>query len=181
MILPDAAMDLRPEGPLRGASVYRRRRSRGGRSRAVWFCVDPQGVRRGRFVHRQRELSEATGRKIRNESIEIEIDAATGGIRSLTTVGESTARLGQQLVMTGLDRTHNANPSSGESACSNSNSTTAGLHSSRRHPGGSLVDPEQGNRLASFIQRFRLWAGRPILEIKITLSDRDSAWLKRAG
>ena len=44
----------------------------------------------------------ARGRQIRNESIEIEIDAATGGIRSLAAVGESTARLGQQLVMTGL-------------------------------------------------------------------------------
>ena len=31
---------------------------------------------------------------------------------------------------------------------------------------GSIVDPRQGNRLASFEQRYRLWTGRPILEIR---------------
>jgi alpha-mannosidase len=46
---------------------------------------------------------------------------------------------------------------------------------------GGLVDPQSGNRLASFVQRYRLWAGRPILEIEITLSDLDSAWLSRAA
>jgi alpha-mannosidase len=31
--------------------------------------------------------------------------------------------------------------------------------------------------LASFRQRVRLWAGRPLLELSVTLSDIDSAWL----
>ena len=44
----------------------------------------------------------ARGRQLKNESIEIEIDAATGGLRSVAGVGEPTARFGQQLVMTGL-------------------------------------------------------------------------------
>ena len=35
---------------------------------------------------------------------------------------------------------------------------------------GGLIHPQQGNRLASFTQRYRLWTGRPILEIEITLS-----------
>ena len=47
----------------------------------------------GRFV--------ARGRQIKNESIEIEIDSVTGGLRSVAGIGEPTARLGQQLVMTG--------------------------------------------------------------------------------
>ena len=37
-------------------------------------------------------------RTLRNESMEVEIDAATGGIRNLRGAKESTPRLGQQLV-----------------------------------------------------------------------------------
>ena len=46
---------------------------------------------------------------------------------------------------------------------------------------GSLVDPERNTRLASFTQRFRLWAGRPILEIDITLSDLDDGLARTGG
>ena len=44
---------------------------------------------------------------------------------------------------------------------------------------GTLHDPRDDRRLASFRQRFRLWSGRPTLEIEITLSDLDPAWLDR--
>ena len=46
---------------------------------------------------------------------------------------------------------------------------------------GKLIDPRNGNRLASFVQRYRLWTGRPILEIEITLNDLDPAWLEQAA
>jgi alpha-mannosidase len=46
---------------------------------------------------------------------------------------------------------------------------------------GSLLDPREGKRLASFVQRYRLWTGRPILEVEVTLSDLDPAWLEHAG
>ena len=46
---------------------------------------------------------------------------------------------------------------------------------------GSLIDPHQGKRLASFVQRYRLWTGRPILEIEVTLADLDPAWLEQAA
>ena len=46
---------------------------------------------------------------------------------------------------------------------------------------GSLIHPQQGNRLASFVQRYRLWTGRPILEIEVTLADLDPAWLEQAA
>ena len=127
-----------------------------------------------------KEGLEARGRKIRNESIEIEIDAATGGIRSLTAVGESTARLGQQLVMTGLVDAQRK-PVVSKMRSERFDLDYGGPALVQATSIGSLVDPEKGNRLASFSQRFRLWAGRPILEIEITLSDLDPAWLKRAG
>jgi alpha-mannosidase len=46
---------------------------------------------------------------------------------------------------------------------------------------GALVDPRLGHPLAAFTERFRLWTGRPILEIEVTLSDLDSAWLAQAA
>ena len=42
---------------------------------------------------------------------------------------------------------------------------------------GTLHDPRDDRRLAAFRQRFRLWTGRPTLEIDIELSDLDPAWL----
>jgi alpha-mannosidase len=46
---------------------------------------------------------------------------------------------------------------------------------------GRLVDPRQGGTLAAFEQRYRLWTGRPILEVRITLSDLDAGWLAQAA
>jgi alpha-mannosidase len=46
---------------------------------------------------------------------------------------------------------------------------------------GRIVDPRQGNTLAAFEQRYRLWTGRPILEVGITLSDIDAGWLAQAA
>ncbi len=101
VILPDAGLDLRPDGPLRAAQFT---------DEGVWAVVDlpafgfawvPKEADLGRPPASTVALS-TRGRQLRNESIEIEIDAVTGGIRSVAGVGESTARLGQQLVMTGL-------------------------------------------------------------------------------
>ena len=44
---------------------------------------------------------------------------------------------------------------------------------------GTIHDPKDDRRLASFRQRLRLWAGRPTLEIDIELSDLDPAWLAK--
>ena len=179
VILPDAALDLRPEGPLRAAqftdegsapsSTSRRSASRGFPRRPTWAVRPPSTG----------GLS-ARGRKLRNESIEIEIDAATGGIRSVAAVGESTARLGQQLVMTGLLDAQ-GKPVASQMRCERFDIDYGGPALVQATSSGSLVDPQQGNRLASFTQRYRLWTGRPILEIEITLSDLDPAWLERAA
>src|SRR5262249_1491490 len=101
VILEGAALDLRPEGPLRAAQFT---------ELGVHAVVDLPAFGFA-WVPRQTELERspaalggisARGRILRNEAIEIEIDAATGGIRSVAAAGESAPRLGQQLVMTGL-------------------------------------------------------------------------------
>ena len=101
VVLPDAALDLRPEGPLRVAQFT---------DDGVWGIVDLPALGFA-WVPKEADLARppaataalsAKGRQLKNESIEIEIDAATGGIRSLAAPGESTARVGQQLVIAGL-------------------------------------------------------------------------------
>ena len=98
--LPDAATDLRPEGPLRAAQFT---------DRGVCAVVDAPAFGFA-WVPRQAKPEQAAttpgglsaGYTLKNETIEVEIDEATGGIRGVMAVGESTARLGQQLVISGL-------------------------------------------------------------------------------
>jgi alpha-mannosidase len=176
VILPDAALDLKPEGPLRAAQST---------DEGVCGVVDlpPFGFA---WVPRQADPAASTakaglsakGQQIRNEIMEIEIDAATGGIRRLGAAGESSPRLGQQLVVVGLE------PAGGKPAVSQMRSERieidyAGPALVQATSSGGLFDGARGSRLASFVERFRLWAGRPILEIDFTLSDIDPAWISR--
>jgi alpha-mannosidase len=179
VILPDAAMDLRPEGPLRVAQFT---------EDGVCAVVDLPSFGFA-WVPKKAALSQppavtgglaARGRQIYNESIAVEVDTTTGGIRSMAAAGESTARLGQQLVMTGfLDA--KGKPATSKMRGERFELDYGGPALVQATSSGSLVDPERNTRLASFTQRFRLWAGRPILEINITLSDLDAAWLERAS
>jgi alpha-mannosidase len=179
VILPDAALDLRPAGPLRAAQFT---------DQGVWAVVDlpPFGFA---WVDKEADLGRppassvgmsARGRQLRNESMEIEIDASTGGIRSVAAVGESTARLGQQLVMTGLVDAQ-GKPAASQMRCARFDVDYGGPALVQASSSGTLVDPRHGQRLASFVQRYRLWTGRPILEIEITLSDLDPSWLERSA
>ena len=179
VILHDAAMDLRPEGPLRVAQFT---------EEGVYAIVDLPSMG---FAWVPKESnsgsppptiggSQARGRQLRNEFVEIEVDNATGGIRSLMAVGESTARLGQQLVMTGLLDAQ-GKPAISKMRCERFEIDYGGPALYQATSVGSLVDPERNSRLASFSQHFRLWAGRPIVEIEITLSNLDAAWIEQAA
>jgi alpha-mannosidase len=111
--------------------------------------------------------------------MEVEIDPATGGIRGLRAVREETARLGEQLAVAGLvGPDGKAVPSKmrGESY----EVEYAGPALVQAVARGVVLDPRggDGRPLASFRQRYRLWTGRPILEVEITLEDLDGAWLE---
>jgi len=179
VILPDAALDLRPEGPLRAAQFT---------EHGVYAVVDlppfgfawvPKETDPGRPPAVTGALT-ARGRRLRNESIEIEIDAATGGIRSVAAVGEPMARLGQQLVVAGL-LDQQGKPLASQMRCSRFELDYGGPALVQATTTGTIVDPRRDSALASFSQRFRLWSGRPILEIEITLADLDASWLERAA
>ena len=114
-------------------------------------------------------------RTLRNESVSVELDPATGGLRGVKAVGEDTARIGQQLVIVGrVGPDDKALPTRmrgdgveveyGGPALAQAVST------------GAIVGPD-GRSLASFRQRVRVWTGRPVVELDVTLSDLDPDWL----
>ena len=138
----------------------------------------PSRTRSGR-PPRQAGFRPAIG-QLRNESIAIEVDAATGGLRSIAAVDEPSPRLAQQLVVHGLVDAA-GKPVASQMRSDRFDVDFGGPALVQATSVGQLVDPRQGNRLASFEQRYRLWTGRPILEIRVTLSEIDAAWLEQAA
>ncbi len=179
VILPDAALDLRPEGPLKAAQFT---------DEGVYAVVDvpPFGFA---WVPAEPNLEQspsgpggpsARGRTLKNETIEIEIDEGTGGIRGVMAVGESTARIGQQLVVAGLGESRE-NPVSSQMKADRFDIDYGGPALVQATASGKLIDPRNGSQLAVFSQRYRLWTGRPVLEIDVTLDQIDPSWLERAA
>ena len=169
VLLPGAATDLRPEGPLRVAQE-----SEDG----VWAVVDLPAFgyawapREADGTASPVEGTAASARDnlIRNEFMAVEIDQATGGIRGLRTNAEEVARLGQQLVMTGPGEPARMRRESFEVDYGG----PALVQATAR---GAIVDPGSGLRLASFRQRYRLWTGRPMLELDVEIDELDDSWL----
>ena len=170
VLLPDASPDLRPEGPLRAGQLT---------DEGVYAVVDlpPFGFA---WVPAESDLERppaatnglsARDRELRNESIAIEVDATTGGLRSIAGVDEPSPRLAQQLVVQGLVDAA-GKPVASQMRRERFDVDFGGPALVQATAVGHLVDPRQGNRLASFEQRYRLWTGRPILEIRMT-PERD--------
>lgn len=117
--------------------------------------------RRGNASAPKPRLKLASEYTVRNEFFEADIDPTSGGLRAFRDLRQRTNRFGQYLVYNPGSRiqlehiaiTHNG-PALGEI-------TTQ----------GQLLS-EQDEPLARFRQRFRAWAGRPVLEIKIELTTR---------
>ena len=95
-------------------------------------------------------------------------------------VGESTPRIGQQLVLAGLGEAA-GKPLASQMKAERFDVEYAGPALVQATASGKLIDPRTGARLASFTQRYRLWTGRPVLEIDITLGELDPSWLERAA
>jgi alpha-mannosidase len=178
VLLPDAALDLRPAGSLRAAQLA---------EEGVWAVVE---LPAHGYAWVPRESLPSTTpaplgmiavqkQTLFNESMAVEIDASTGGIRSLRAAGETGPRLGQQLVMTGLVGP-DGKPAHSRMKCDRFEVDYGGPALVQVVTQGGLLDPRDGRPLARFHQRYRLWTGRPLLELEITLSDLDPAWLTGA-
>ena len=171
--LPGAAIDLRASGGLRAAQF-----TEDGVVGVVdlpafgfaWISAsnDPEAAP----TEGSRVVS-ASGRRIGNESIEVEFDPATGGLRGIRRPGESGPRLAQQLVALG------AKSPDGQPIASRMAADPGGFELEYGGPAcaravsrGKLLDAS-GRPLAGFRQRATVWAGRPLVELEITLSDLD--------
>jgi alpha-mannosidase len=119
--------------------------------------------RRGRPEVRQPSTAAmAKGRRLRNDHIEVEIDAKTGGIRGIWPVRTGYSRLGQQLVF-----------ATGSKMVGRKWSVTAsGPAYGEIVSEGELVTGDGGRHLAAFCQRVRVWLGKPIVELHIRLEPR---------
>lgn len=179
VLLPEAAADLRPEGPLRAAQFT---------EQGVWAVIDLPAFGYA-WVPRETAINappaplgalSARGRTLRNEAIEVEVDATTGGLRSIHAAGEPTARLGQHLVIAGLTAA-DGKPAASQMRADSFEVEYGGPALVQAISRGTLLDPRGQAALARFEQRYRLWSGRPALDLSITLCDLDPAWLERAA
>ncbi|AWM40562.1 hypothetical protein GobsT_09220 [Gemmata obscuriglobus] len=103
----------------------------------------------------------ADGLTVRNEFIECDLDATTGGIRSFRDLRTRATRFGQQLVF---------NPGS-KMVARDIRVTNSGAALGEIVTVGDLVS-ERDEVLAGFTQRVRAWLGRPVLELRIELDVR---------
>ena len=117
-------------------------------------------------------------RTLTNEAMTLAIDPATGGLRGLQAFGEETARIGQQLIVSSGLVGPDGKPAPSKMKALTFSAEYGGPALVAGHHDRHDPRPEGRPRLAStFRQRFRLWTGRPTLEIDIELTDLDPAWL----
>ena len=179
VVLPEAADLLSPEGPLRAAQLTDE-----GVVGVVdlpafgfaWVPRESSGQALAEAASSASSLS-ARDRVLRNESLEVEFDAGTGGLRGVRTTGEGTSRLGQQLVALGLTDS-NGQPISSVMRGESFEVDYAGPALVQARSRGTIVDPTGPKVLARFEQVVRLWSGRSTLELEITFSDLDAALLE---
>lgn len=107
----------------------------------------------------------ASGRRLRNEFLEVEVDSKTGGIRGIWPVRTGYSRLAQQLV----------HSSEGSRPVARSIEVTqVGPAVGEIESRGQIVDAAGKRVFAQFRQQVRLWLGRPLVEIDIELEVNEN-------
>lgn len=178
--LSGADPKLRPEGPLTAAQP-----AEGGAAAVVdlpafGFAWVPRGNRPDSENAESTAVASAKGNTLKNETVELEVDSGTGGLRAVMAVGESSARLGQQVVMTGLGEA-DGKPIVSQMKRERFTIEHNGPALVQALAVSKLVDPGSGRSLAKISQRFRLRPGSPIAEVEISIDEIDQAWLDKAA
>jgi hypothetical protein len=101
----------------------------------------------------------ASGRRLKNTQIEIEIDKKTGGIRGIWSLRDRHSRLSQQLV-------HSAGS---EMIAREINVLQAGNLFGEIASNGIIRDRDSKREWARYEQIIRVWRGRPVAQIDISL------------
>jgi hypothetical protein len=111
----------------------------------------------------RRSITLADQGTLRNEFLEAEIDPTTGGLRSIRDTRSRENRIGQQLIY----------QPGGKTIVKDIQVTNAGHALGEIVSTGSLVD-DHDTVLATVRQRFRVWLGRPLLEMQIEIRPERS-------
>ncbi|MBL8824545.1 MAG: hypothetical protein JNJ77_18305 [Planctomycetia bacterium] len=125
---------------------------------AMGIAWVPRAVAKGELV-RLPKNTVVQGTTLRNTHIIVEVDPATGGLRSLLDAARNIPRLGQQLVYA---------PGS-QMVCDSVREVRNGLAVGEIRCTGKLVDAHH-NTLAEFQQSYRLAAGQRFVELDIQLT-----------
>ncbi len=142
----------------------------------AWFA-DGQG---GATTKPQAGSPLANGLMLQNELFEVQLSDVTGGLQRLKHHGRHPNRLSQQLAFR-FPREKVFKRGSGDDAeeiktwysemrYRSSRVTSSGPLLGEIVTAGDIVDPSDGSKLADFEQTFRVWLGRPLLEIEISIN-----------
>ena len=163
VVLPGASPDLRPEGALIAAQLVDEGVAAVVDLPAFGFAWIPRETDPERPAAELGKVS-ASGTVLKNETLEVEFDRETGGVRGVLAIGESTARLAQQVVLTGLEG-DDGRPVASRMKREAFEVEFAGPAVVQAVSTSLLVEPKSGLPLARVVQRCRLWAGRPVVEL----------------
>lgn len=117
---------------------------------------------------------------LRNDFFEVLLSESTGGVRQLKNYGRSPNRLSQQLsfrfprerkVSSGNPDEPDVKTYYAEMRSSGSVVTCAGPSVGEVVTKGEIIDQTNGQKLADFEQTYRVWRGRPVLEIDVELTN----------
>ena len=124
----------------------------------------------------------AEGLRLQNEFFEVYVNESTGGLQRLKKHGRSPNRLSQQLAFRfARELTLQRSGEDGEvfeektfyseMRCQNVEVTCTGPSCGEIVTTGEIIDPSTQAVLSGFRQTFRVWRGRPFLELEIELVD----------
>ncbi|MDG3002717.1 glycosyl hydrolase family 38 [Paludisphaera mucosa] len=180
VMLPDASPDLRPEGALIAAQLTDEGVAAVVDLPAFGFAWIPRDTDLERPAAEPGKVS-ASGNVLKNETVEVEFDPDSGGLRGVLAIGESTARLALQVVMTGVGRPVDGKPAVARMKREKFEVEFAGPALVQAVSTSVLIHPTRGNTLARIVLRCRLWTGRPIVELDLGVRDLDSTWVGHAA
>ena len=115
---------------------------------------------------------------LRNDFFEVLLSESSGGLRQLKNYGRSPNRLSQQLgyrfprerkIISPDPEQPDTKSYYGEMRATSSTVTSTGPTLGEIVTEGNLVDQTNNQKLATFKQTFRVWRGRPVLEIEIEI------------
>lgn len=175
--LEDAAVPPAVGGPVKAVQFDDERRQALVEIPAAGFAWIPEGD--GSASGSNGLLAE--GLRLQNEFFEAYVNESTGGLQRLKNHGRSPNRLSQQLAFRFSreltvrkqidDEVVEEKTFYSEMRCRDVRVTCSGPSCGEIVSSGELIDPSTQAVLSGFQQTFRVWRGRPLLEIEIELLD----------